>query len=68
MSVRAFARDAVTSFQENDESPTSNELVYGELRVEVLSRRILDAVGVCGVISTQMILNDRLSKKKDIFE
>mmetsp|Transcript_16362 Transcript_16362/g.26892 ORF Transcript_16362/g.26892 Transcript_16362/m.26892 type:complete len:153 (+) Transcript_16362:82-540(+) len=89
----AFARDAVTSFQENDESPPSNELVYGELRVEVLSRRILDAAGVqrndtqpwthtllhtimyyvvsvqvCGVISTQMILNDRLSKKKDIFE
>ncbi|KAL7496884.1 hypothetical protein ACHAWT_004991 [Skeletonema menzelii] len=41
----AFARDAVTSFQENDESPPSNELVYGELSVEVLAR-ILDAVGV----------------------
>eukprot|EP00984_Skeletonema_dohrnii_P021150 scaffold10493_cov72-Skeletonema_dohrnii-CCMP3373.AAC.2 len=41
----AFARDAVTNFQENDESPPSNELVYGELSVEVLAT-ILDAVGV----------------------
>ena len=41
----AFARDAVTSFQEHDESPPSNELVYGELSVEVLTT-ILDAVGV----------------------
>jgi hypothetical protein len=41
----AFARDAVTSFQENDESPPSNELVYGELSVGTLTT-ILDAVGV----------------------
>lgn len=40
-----FARDAVTSFQANDESPPSNELVYGELSVQVLAT-ILDAVGV----------------------
>ncbi len=40
-----FARDAVTTFQENDESPPSNELVYGELSIPVLVT-ILDAVGV----------------------
>ncbi len=40
-----FARDAVTNFQEHDESPPSNELVYGELSVQVLAT-ILDAVGV----------------------
>jgi hypothetical protein len=41
----ALARDAVSDFQENDETPLSNELVYGELSVEVLAT-ILDAVGV----------------------
>ena len=41
----AFARDAVTTFQENEESPPSNELVYGELSVGTLTT-ILDAVGV----------------------
>lgn len=40
-----FARDAVTTFQKGDESPPSNELVYGELSIEVLVT-ILDAVGV----------------------
>ncbi len=40
-----FARDAVTNFQKGDESPPSNELVYGELSIEVLVT-ILDAVGV----------------------
>jgi hypothetical protein len=40
-----LARDAVSDFQENDESIPSNELVYGELSVEVLAT-ILDAVGV----------------------
>jgi hypothetical protein len=42
----ALARDAVSDFQTNDDSsPSSNELVYGELSVEVLAT-ILDAVGV----------------------
>ncbi len=42
----ALARDAVSDFQTNDDSPPSNnELVYGELSVEVLAT-ILDAVGV----------------------
>ena len=41
-----LARDAVSDFQTNDDSPPSNnELVYGELSVEVLAT-ILDAVGV----------------------